>query len=322
MAVAALMLSACGGSGQKISIGMRKVGLDLAFRNPRLAPPVQRITVMLPPLFSTGPAFASVTYTVAAPPQTYYLPLRPQGPKCPVAPAGAHPAQASPVAVTSPPTAGMYTAHNKGKINATYATFKLNFSFPPQSAYTLSGVKVTSTGTPPTKTITYKFSSNVAGTETTTTYQDTPTELDLVKQVTKASTGTSTFTPATPVTMMKFLGVGASWESAGVDSSSGTVMTVKGSIAAEQVVDLCGTPFDSYEVVSNETVTNVLTGYTSQTSTSDPNVYNVATQFGGLLLRQHIDESINEGPTFSATEDYTSTLDSAQPVAGSEGGSS
>ncbi|HZU71389.1 MAG TPA: hypothetical protein VE990_01335 [Acidimicrobiales bacterium] len=302
---------------------MRKLGLDITFRNPALAPPPRHVTLLLPPLFSPGPAslgeslsgsFSLDYYPTLQ--QFHYPPSAVNGP-CPTAPRGSHPAEIASVSITKPPLAGTYRTHGKGTISGTYDTFKFTIPYPPSSTFTIGKVKTT--GQKGAQTISYEVSSNVAGITTVTDYQATPTtasaagQLQLVKQVTKSSSGTSTFQPATPVELMEFGGVNASWNSAGADPNTGTTMIVSGKIAAEQVVDVCGTLYDSYEVVSTEQTSNVLTGYSSQTNPNDPNVYNVATQFGGLMLRQHIDESVVE-QTLNATENYTSTLSSVTPL--------
>src|SRR5437879_1398022 len=83
-------------------------------------------------------------------------------------------------------------------------------------------------------------------------------------------------------------GEGTSWNSAGIDPRDGTSMVVQGSVRKRTNVDLCGKLYDTYEIVSNEHIANLRTGLTSNTDQNDPNVYNVATQFGGLFVRQHI----------------------------------
>ena len=48
-------------------------------------------------------------------------------------------------------------------------------------------------------------------------------------------------------------------------------MVVQGSIDKREVVDVCGSLYDSYRVISSEQVSNVSAGYNSQTASNDPN---------------------------------------------------
>src|SRR5947207_11948159 len=109
------------------------------------------------------------------------------------------------------------------------------------------------------------------------------------------------FNPKPAVTLMAFKnGQGTSWNSAGIDQDDGTSMVVQGSITKRTNVDLCGKVYDTYEVQSNEHLANLRTGLTSDTDPNDPNIYDVATQYGGVFLHQHV-TTTTTFPTDSGT---------------------
>ena len=143
-------------------------------------------------------------------------------------------------------------------------------------------------------------------------------ELDLVRLYIKSGDTTVDFQPNPPVTLMAFnKGQGSSWTSAGVDRRDGTSMVVEGTITKRTNVDLCGQVYDTYEVISNEHIANLRTGLTSNTDPNDPNVYDVATHYGGIFLRQHISTTTTfptDSGTTTVVSNYTQTLDSITPI--------
>ena len=189
----------------------------------------------------------------------------------------------------------------------------------------------TSDNTGAVRTVTYDVIERTLLSTTTTRYQSVsreggralPTapsaltsELDLLSAETKSGTTVQRFTPDEPVTMMQYNGEGSFWKSVGVDNSTGTTMVVQGTIAKREPVDVCGKLIDTYRVESTEHVTNPLTGYDSQTAANDPNVYNVATQFGGLMVQVHTSTTttfVANGATATLVLNDVSTLDSIAP---------
>jgi hypothetical protein len=113
-------------------------------------------------------------------------------------------------------------------------------------------------------------------------------------------------------------GQGTTWNSAGTDQANGTSMVVSGSVSRRVNVDVCGTLYDTYEVISNEHIVNLQTGFRSDTDAQDPNVYRVATNHGGLFVQQHIHTATTvsdaNGVPTSVTVNYDQTLDSVTPV--------
>ncbi|MHB1925381.1 MAG: hypothetical protein ACYCSJ_11890 [Acidimicrobiales bacterium] len=353
VAAAGLVLTGCGlNAGRGFQVGVKQVGVNLAFANGSLL--TTRVVHLLPePVAGYGAFLAQIsnldnvqTVNGAQPPGL--SPLRPH-PTCPTAGPGARPDQPIKVLVTEPPAPGLYTEHNTGRFTLVEDGLSLSGQYPAQGEYTIQNEKTDSStdSTPvqgeagPNGTVTDFYYDlvevGVDGSETTTTYRDhivqgsavnkaqleagtgpgTTGELDLVKQVVQNSQGTSTFQPSSPVEMVAFnKGVGDSWNSVGVDTNTGTIMTVQGSIKAIDNVDVCGRVVEAYRVVSNEKISNTQSGFTSATNTSDPNVYEIAPQFGGIMVRQHIDTTTTYTSGGSATVvdlNYTSTLNSVHP---------
>ena len=345
LSVSVPVLAGCGiNSGRGFQVGVKQVGVNLSFANGSLV--TTRIVHLPPvPVASYGAFLAQVTQLsnvqavngiTGFPPPTALA-------GCPKAPTGARPDQAVKVVVTRPPATGVYREHNTGKFTLVEDGLTFSGPYPPQGEFSIQNESTKSAADSVNGTVTdFYFDlvvTGVDGSVTTTTYRaqiqeggvvnkaqleastgpGTTGELDLVKQVVQNSQGTSTFAPSSPVEIVAFnRGVGASWNSAGVDSSSGTVMTVSGSITAIDWVDVCGRIVEAYRVVSNEKVSNpnANAAFTSSTNQSDPNVYDIAPQFGGLIVRAHIDTTTTYTANKSATVvtlDYTSVLDSVTP---------
>jgi hypothetical protein len=79
---------------------------------------------------------------------------------------------------------------------------------------------------------------------------------------------------------------------------------------------VCGTLHDALRIVVTERVVNLATGETSGTADGDPNVFHVASQLGGLVLREdvHFTQTIATPDGAAVVEwDYQSTQDSATP---------
>ena len=327
LCAAALVVPACGGHKGPPQLGLRRLDLDLIFKDQsKAAPPpsIRQIMEAQQPLATAGPVFGALA---ARPPSSGPEPMAPLSPSplgsaasaCPAAKPGAVPAEPVTGIVGAPPAAGLYAQHNTG----TYSLDRLNLKgdFPPVTAMEITNVKdVTApdiTGQA-ARTITFDVVEHSLLSTTTTSYQSTATELDLVSTSTVANGQTSTFTPTPVITMMQYSGEGSFWKSAGIDQATGTSMIVQGTVDKRESVDVCGTMIDTYRVVSSERVTNVGTGYDSQTDPNDPNVYNVATQFGGLMVRQHINTTTTftvNGSLLTLALNYTSTVDSAHPRA-------
>ncbi|HZU74865.1 MAG TPA: hypothetical protein VE990_19055 [Acidimicrobiales bacterium] len=351
--VLGLGASACSfNSGRGFEVGVKTEGLNLAFANGPLK--TTRVVQLLPQPVGSYATFLTQVASLENPSGTSgFSGLANRGPfnSCPKAPPDARPPEDVKVLVTDPPASGVYTTHNKGRFSLTEGGITISGNFPPVGQFTINNVhrgQSSDTVTPiqgesvgvngDTRSISYDVVTlGIDGSQTTTTYQANVTSnsasnranqeagtgpgttgsLELVKQVVENSNGTSTFQPQPPITIVSFQkGPGTSWNSAGTDQKTGTTMVVQGSISKVENVDLCGKVYAAYRVISNEKVSNPQTGLSSTTSTSDPNVYDIAPQYGGLLLSQHIDTTTSYTQKNSAVVvglNYTATLNSETP---------
>ena len=339
LAVVALLAQACGGgSDRDFTIGFKRLALDLSYKDETLPAPTRADVVTPQPV----PSFAAFLNQVRVPQRLQSIPSSPFG-ACAAAPADAHPEHPATVFVTEPPTVGTYTTHNKGTITIAGA-LQVKLPFPPRGVLQIQKITHSDSDDPvngPTKVFTYDvFVPGLDGGGTTTTYRVTYSpatlvgtagqqvpggshapqgELDLVRLQMRSSAGNIDFNPDPPITIMSFKnGQGTSWQSAGIDRADGTSMVVEGSVQRRVNVDLCGNLYDTYEVQSNEHIVNLRTGLRSDTSATDPNIYRVATNYGGLFVQQHIDTTTSfpgqSGAPTVVTALYDQTFDRIQPL--------
>lgn len=342
-AAAIACLPACAGHHKAEDLGVRRLTLDLVFKattkaaasptapTAQTVPVASQMLAALQPVATVGQVLSDISAEPAPGPSTPAAALA----SCPTAPAGAVPAEPVIGVVGRPPTPGTYSQHNKGQFSLD-GPLRLSGLYPPISTMEIGNLSDT-TGSDAAggrvRTIAYDMVVRSPLGTTTTRYQSVirdsapnlptaPTgvvsELDLVSVQNKSASGVTTFTPTPPVTLMQYGGEGSLWKSTGVDTSSGTVMVVQGTITQREPIDVCGAMIDTYRVESTEQVTNQATSYNSQTKSGDPNVYNVATQFGGLIVQEHTDTTTTfpaPGGTETLIVDNTSTVDSVTPKA-------
>lgn len=332
-----LVLCACGGDrGPDFTIGFKRLALDLAYKDEKLPEYVAPNGVVVPPEVGfLAPSF--VAPKVAPPPAIAVAP------KCPEAEPGKRPLKPATVFVTKPPPVGTYTTHVKGYAEIGAAN-PVRINLPGRGVQEIRDVKQTNTEDPingPSQVITYDLFVPTLDGGTTTTYRVTYSpattigtvtqnvpglpkaasgQLELIRLQIKSAAHNLDFQPDPPVTIMAFRsGQGTSWNSAGTDRRSGTSMVVSGSVSRRVNVDVCGDIYDTYEVISNEHIVNLETGFRSDTDPQDPNVYRVATNLGGLFVQQHIHATtsvLGDGAAAPSvvTVNYDQTLDSVTPV--------
>jgi hypothetical protein len=338
----ALVANACGAQNDRnFTIGFKRVALDLAYRDEKIPLP-KRADVVLP---QPVPAQAAFLTQVRIPDRltTPRAPLPHLTTGCNPAGPDAHPEHPATVFVTQPPKVGTYTTHNTGTVTIGGAV-PVTLPFPKRGLLTIQNITHRDTQDPvngPTKVFTYDvYVPGLDGGGTTTTYQVTYSpatlvgtvgqqvpggshapqgELDLVRLQMTSSAGKIDFRPDPPVTIMAFKnGQGTTWSSAGIDKVDGTSMVVDGSVVQRTNIDLCGQVYDTYEIVSNEHIVNLRTGLRSDTSPTDPNVYHVATNYGGLFIHQHVNTTTSfpgsSGTPTIVTALYDQTFDAIAPV--------
>jgi hypothetical protein len=322
-----LVGSACGGGhGPDFTIGFKRLALNLSYKDEKIPlPPPDVIEVPSEALF-LAPTFV--------PPKL--LPTFPKLPGCPVAGPDDTPDQPATVFMRHPPIAGTYTTHGGGHIILGTLPTAAKLPLPGRGLLQIKNVQHTSTEDPvngPTEVDTYDIFVPSLDGGTTTSYKVTYSPATTVGSITqtvsgnrapqgevaithiviKAGEGTLDFTPDPPVTIMALRqGEGTSWNSAGIDQDNGTSMVVSGKVNRRVNVDVCGTLYDTYEVISEEHIANLQFGYRSDTATDDPNIYRVDT-LHGLFIQSHIHTTTMSG-TSQVELNYDSTYDSIKPL--------
>lgn len=334
---ASVALAACGGGSQpSLRLGARAIALDLAFAKKELAQPVAPEVIVqiipAPPQVASG---QMPLESAAVPPNApTTLP-----PPCAAAPPGTAPAAVAPVGITRPPRPGRYKRHNSGTFGIKAGALDLRLPFPPETfddvsparevapqsmadaAANLVGAGKPAPNQPGSGVFEWDVRQEItASFVITTTYRLTRDALAIVRRVTTTMAGESAFSPSPPVTVMELnQGVGRTWRSAGVDSDSRTALFIDGTIKATEPVDLCGAVVDSFRVATSETFANLATGESSGTNGAG-NVYNVATQLGGLFVstEQHYTQQTRDkatGTPIVLSFDYVSTMNRPEPTA-------
>lgn len=320
--LASLASAACTGGGQPpFQFGIQAVALNLAFTDPELAQPVApNVIVQLipaPPGLNVGnlDEYASDVY---AP-----INVSPPTAVCPKAPDNAVPRDVVTFAVKAPPGAGTYPRHNAGSIGITGGAFPITVPFPASTQWQIgAGMPITTTdpvGTATTVTQ-YEVRKVLSPSFTVTDrYEIRRDRIVLIERTTHTDAGDTVFQPSPAIDFFVFGQEGDSWSSGGVDLDRGTSMVVQGKIESREVVDVCGEVIDTFRVSSSETTVDLRTGDTSGTAQDDPNIYNVATQLGGLVVREDVHTTFTttdkaSGTPLVITLDYVSTVNSVEPV--------
>lgn len=321
---AMLTLTGCGwNSPSKTELGIRRIGLDLAYSDEALrvkVPP--RILVKYVPappaaLIARVPGAATYLPDDQPPP---HVPAPKEPLACPKAPAGAVPEEPAAVAITSPPVAGTYLQRNVGTIKVSGSP-PLTFTYPEISELVIRDVKTQEVVDPSLGRIlktTFVAEDRVLPTyKIVSKYEYDTKQVNLLERSIISGATTTTFHPSAGVEVVSFGGPGATWDAAGVDTDARNTLVVQGSIAQPEVVDVCGMLVDSQKVSTDENQVDVANASKSGSRAGMPIVTHYAMQFGGLPVRrdQHTTQVIrtDAGPVTVDT-DVVSTLMSIHPL--------
>jgi hypothetical protein len=326
----ALVSAACGGGhGPDFTIGFKRLALNLSYKDEKIPEPAPTVIEVPNEALFLAPTFVVPRLT----------PVLPKLPGCGVAAPDDTPEQPATVFIRHAPPEGTYTTRASGEI--TIGAVPLPTKFTARGLQQIKNVQKTSTEDPvngPTEVVTYDILVPSLDGGTTTSYKVTYSPATTVGSVTQTATGDRApqgevditriviqstnikldFTPDPPVTIMALRqGEGTTWNSAGIDQESGTSMVVSGSVSKRTNVDLCGTLYDTYEVISNEHIVNLQTGFRSDTDAQDPNIYRVDT-LHGLFVQEHIHTATaytsDDGTPGSFEVNYDNTYDSITPL--------
>ena len=319
-----MLLASCGGEGNPLEIGLRRVALDLAFRDADKAVPVEPrevITQIIPGDFiiepiDTGPS------PMEGPPRRSVVRVPPpptrQAPPCPEAEPTATPDRDAFAVIKDPPTVGTYHRRNTGHLDITFATLNFQVPYPPSTAWDIPRVEPGSlpptvserdreaplpaqvTGSPTVTPPSFEFDivrHSLPGYSVTTTYSYTQGAsggdyLYLRKRITMVDGSPSVFIPSPPIRVVR-LGVSQGGDGTtrsdsnhgGVDRETNVAMTIQSDIIGREFVDVCGEVLDTFIVQFQERVVD-LSKSPPDVSGNDPESYNYWNiQFdNGLLI--------------------------------------
>jgi hypothetical protein len=333
LAVLALLAAACGGSGSDaLEIGIKRIALDLAFKDDTKAEPLapaRVIEVIGAPPDTIAPLAEDPLPRPRLPSTTVALP---PAPRCPEAAPDNFPKEPVTIFIRGVPKEGTYRLHNRGTIKITTATFTLNLPFPAVSTWKIRNVVATPQVPSefpkevrdiidPGDIVTFDIEKQLGPTlRIIDSIKYDRTTLSLTKRVTISEGRRDELNPTPAITFMKTdQGDGDSWSSAGMDRGTNTAMVVQGSIEKREFVDICGERFDAWKVLSTESTANLVNSEHSETDVQQPNVYRFANQFAALVLQEegHFSSTLLvDGTPVTVEFDYVSTLDSIEPLAG------
>jgi hypothetical protein len=328
LVVAGLLLAACGTSGPgRLEFGVQRLALDLAFVDETAAPPLEAEVIIR--LIPAPPQILEPTFDLdrvrvrpdEPPPE---LPdLEPPPELCPSAPPEATVLITAAPSVLDPPVPGSYLRSNAGTIEVVGAGLPLRFPYPFMSAWRVSEeAEVTRPGplgTPVTDVIGRQFTvtKSLGTIEVIETFELSDEALLLIERRTISNGGETIFRTDPPVEFFHFGAVGDDWTSAGADLVNDIGVVIQGSITDREIIDVCGDLIDTFVINYTEQVVNLVTGETSGTKADVPSVINLATQYGGLVVREdmHTTQRVtdDEGTTAVVNFDYVSTLLSIDP---------
>lgn len=321
------LAAGCSSGRDPLEIGVKRLALDLAFKDETKADPVAPAQVIeILGLPDEGLALDEPD----APRRSPVRPaeLIPLIPPCPVAEPDNFPKEPVTVFFRGAPKPGVYGVHAAGTIRALGA-IPFTVPYPFRLTYEVKNVTVTPAVPPDLpnpprdlvdqgNVVTYDLVKNISPTlQVTDSYRYNRTEFTLTKRVTKTGNRTVTFTPSPAIVLESMTsGDRDAWSSAGADRETNIAMVVQGTIEKREFVDLCGQNYDAWKVNSNEQVVNLDSGEQSGTDPQQPNVYRFANHLGGLVISEegHFTTVIEVAGQLVPVEfDYVSTFDSVEP---------
>ncbi|HUP85453.1 MAG TPA: hypothetical protein VM143_07280 [Acidimicrobiales bacterium] len=324
MGTCGVLVGACASREDPLEIGLRRIALDLAFKDATKAEPVSPRQVAVQLGVADVRTLAEIPEEEEPPrrtPRVIVIPPRRPQPVCEAAPPGANYDVPTYPVVKDPPEIGTYTRINQGSVKIGTAAFDLDFQYPPKSEVDVTDVAfVTATaylnnddvdklGVPaqvrgdPTafpNRVEYSMTRHgPSGLKVVDRYRYSlggTTGGDfvwLIRRETTLNGKTSVFNPTPPIRYVKlFVAEGPDSEitHGGTDRATNTALTVQSKIVGRESVDVCGEVVDTFKVQIVENFVDlskqppVISGNESGTA----NFWNVRFDHGLLLVREEV----------------------------------
>jgi hypothetical protein len=320
--VAALVAASCGRHTDQLEIGLRRVALDLAFKDASKSPPLspravaRQLSVVDTSVLNQVPV---ADEPPARQPRVITVPAR-QEPVCNAAPAGANYDYPTYAVVKDPPKVGTYTRHNAGTVKIETTVFNLDLPYPAKSNLDISDLKfvtadpllnerdVTALNPPSDVRNSALFPPRInftmtrygpSGLKQIDSFQYSTggaTGGDyvwLIKRETIVNGVSAVFTPTPPIQYIKLFtteGSGSAVRHAGTDRDTNTALAVQSTIVGRESVDICGDVFDTFRVQIQENFVDlsksppVVSGNEGGTS----NFWNIQFDHGLIVLREEV----------------------------------
>ena len=323
VAVVGLLAASCGRQPDPLEIGLRRVALDLAFKDAAKATPlspravaaqlglVDRGVLDQLPIQEEGPAPTR---------RIIVVPFKPE-PVCEVAPAGANYDYPTYAVVKDPPKVGAYSRHNVGTVKIDTTVFNLDLPYPAKSKVNIDNLQFVTASSvlndkdvnganlpqqvrdspdlfPPRVEFTMtRFGPS--GLHTTDTFRYSTGGASggdfiwLIKRETVVNGVSSVFNPTPPIEYIKLFtteGSGSANTHGGTDRDTNTALTVQSTIVGRESVDVCGTVLDTFRVQIQENFVDlsktppVVSGNDSGTA----NFWNIQFDHGLIVVREEV----------------------------------
>jgi hypothetical protein len=296
----ASVATGCGGSDADVEIGVRRVGVDLAFQADKdidkKLPKVEVVYIDAPPPLPSP-------VLVRNPQQQIVILEPPPVPvpviKCPRAPEGTPVEKLATAVFQGMPKVGTYEVNNNGLLSLVAGPLPLIVPFPTPTQERIENLNTevkNPLGQPVEGAYEYDVVVPIGQNSTTDRLRYTPgTGIELVERIYNQDGTVVDFKPLKPIKLVGLTsGEGNSWTDATTDPLTGITMTSEGKVGARERVDMCGTVVEAYRVESTERLVslNPNSPFASTTRDSDPttnegkpNVYYVAPQYGGFFVK-------------------------------------
>ena len=319
------MLGACStGGSNRIDFSVKQLALDLVFSDEELKQPIPpNVIVQYIPAPPVTEEFAETLPPALIQDEIVFVEREPVKPLCPVAEEGAAPKVPAKLVLEAGPPTGAINRHNRGAVKLSGGTLSLSLPFPPRSKWVVPSVDSV-----PQKDALGNQTGVVTEWDVRKEWYPGFVQVDrlrlaanaiqLVRRELTAGEATSVFTPTPPIDFFQFEPEGTAWQSPAVDRGTGTAMMWEGLIEKREIVDVCGEAVDTWRFSVKQTTVNLADGSISGTVEGERDVYNIAIQYGGLVVKEdvHTRQSIREPSTgipIVAELDYESTADRTEP---------